>query len=176
MTRNVVPLEEMKFFFLQVFLSGISIEAVLDFQDSLKIANAKTYDQLEARIKDKVESLFNKKDEIKSQYNKQLIKKAINYIENNLNKELSLETIASYVHLSPFYFSRQFKSFTGLNLVKYINNLRIKKSMEQLEKSTLSINSISRQCGYKNPNYFCKVFKKNTGFTPMEWRANSGRN
>lgn len=83
--------------------------------------------------------------------------------------------IAEYAkmsNLSQGHFEALFKRATGNTPHKHIENTRIKKSCELLEKSFLSVSEISRSIGYNDPLYFSKVFKKHTGVSPTEYRKN----
>ena len=74
------------------------------------------------------------------------------------------------VNISPYYFSKVFKEECGLNFIEYLTNIRIDKAKELLEKSNLSIKEICVSCGYTDPNYFSRSFKKNVGVTPTEYK------
>lgn len=100
------------------------------------------------------------------------IEEAIVHIRYNLSEELTLETIAKEVHLSPKYFSRIFKENMGVSLNAYINKERVKKGKELLDYTKDSISHIALRVGFKNQNYFTTVFKKITGITPKQYRLN----
>ena len=100
------------------------------------------------------------------------INKAIRYIYNNYNKPLTLSGISDYCHMNPSYFSRFFKKSTGLNLIDYINTVRIKNAVFLLTNTTLSIAEIAQTCGYNDQGYFCKTFKKINGCTASEYKKN----
>ena len=100
------------------------------------------------------------------------ILKAVRYIYNNFNKNLTLKNIAGYVNMNPSYFSRIFKKYTGLNLTDYINYIRIKNANSMLINSNLPITEISANCGFDNQTYFCKVFKKINGCSAREFKKN----
>lgn len=99
-----------------------------------------------------------------------LFKKVTEYIDNNIQEELNLESVANNFNLSPYYFSRSFKESMGCNLIDYINIVRIKKAKDLLKKSEMSIKEIGYTVGYSDPNYFSKVFKKYEGYSPKEYK------
>lgn len=72
--------------------------------------------------------------------------------------------------LSPYYFSKLFKDEAGCNFVEYVTNLRIRKAKELLVGNDKSMKEICGAVGYSDPNYFSRIFKKNTGMTPTEFR------
>ena len=99
-----------------------------------------------------------------------IIKTARKYIEEHFNKDISLDDVSRVVNISPYYFSKVFKEESGLNFIEYLTNIRIDKAKELLEKSSLSIKEICISCGYTDPNYFSRSFKKNVGVTPTEYK------
>lgn len=92
------------------------------------------------------------------------------YIRNNLEKDLSLEHLASLVHLSPSYLSREFKRLSGENISAYITAERMAKARELLVEGSLKNYEIARLVGYEDPVYFSRAFKKTTGLRPSEFR------
>lgn len=98
------------------------------------------------------------------------MKKILNYISENLQEEISLDTIAAFVNMNSSYFSRYFKSKTGGNFIDFLTGMRIDKAKELLAETDLSIEEISMMVGHVNKAYFTKVFKKVTGYNPGEFR------
>ena len=74
------------------------------------------------------------------------------------------------VNISPYYFSKVFKEESGLNFIEYLTNIRIDKAKELLDSTSLSIKEICVSCGYTDPNYFSRSFKKKVGVTPTEYK------
>lgn len=113
----------------------------------------------------------NEIDENKTEYHqKQIILKAKEYIEDNFNKDLSLEDIAEHVFLSPVYFSRLFKKETNENFIDYLKKVRIIKAKRLLKNTDNRIYEISQQVGYKSSKYFSRLFREYTGSTPSNYR------
>ncbi|MNJ47324.1 HTH-type transcriptional regulator YesS [compost metagenome] len=81
-----------------------------------------------------------------------------------------MEQSAEYVNLSPYYFSKLFKMHTGENFIDYVTRLRIDEAKKLIVERRLSLKEICFEVGYKDPNYFSRVFKKMTGITPSEYR------
>ena len=100
----------------------------------------------------------------------EVIVKAKEYIANNYNKRYFLDSVATYVDKSPYYFSKLFKDETGENFIDYLTNIRIEKAKEMLSNKELSIKEICINVGYSDPNYFSRTFKKCIGITPSEYR------
>ncbi|MCI6431205.1 MAG: response regulator [Oliverpabstia sp.] len=97
---------------------------------------------------------------------------AIEYIRNNYSKPVSLEEIAEYAGISRVYLSQIFKKETGKNIRDYIVEYRLSKAKELLLTSNLKIYTISELCGFGSPQYFSKIFKKVTGFSPYQFKDN----
>ena len=95
---------------------------------------------------------------------------AINYMKMNYQRELSLNEVASSVNLSPYYFSRIFKKYTGDNFSKFLLNIRIDKAKELLSDKSNSIKKVAYQVGFNDPNYFSKVFHSATGTKASEYK------
>jgi len=88
--------------------------------------------------------------------------------------ELSLNDVAAQVNLSPCHFSAVFSQETGRTFKEYLTEIRIKKAKELLRTTTLKTFEICYQVGYNDPHYFSHVFRRNTGLTPTEFRADVG--
>ena len=102
-----------------------------------------------------------------------VLKKALSYIETNFPKKLSREEIAEYLRISPEYLSRLFRDECGIQLKDFINKCKIEKSLEYIKMSpSVSIGDIAESVGISDPNYFCRLFKKQTGTTPTKFKKN----
>ena len=97
------------------------------------------------------------------------------YIRNNSEKTLTLEKISSLFFLNPSYCSFLFKEKTGVNFIDYVNQVRIDKAKAMLESSEEKVYKIAKALGYDNSKYFFRVFKKQTGLTPEEYRTNAAK-
>lgn len=100
-----------------------------------------------------------------------MLDKAITYIVERYQDDVSLEDVAEHVHLNPYYFSKVFKQQTGETFIDYVTRLRLEKAKVLMENLELSLKEVCYQVGYNDPNYFSRVFKKVTGMTPTEYRA-----
>ncbi len=87
------------------------------------------------------------------------------------NFSLSLSTIAAEIHVNPSYLSRIFKIEIGMGVVDFINQYRIKRSIDLLSQDNMTCREIALSCGFENYNYFFKVFKRYTGTTPKEFNV-----
>ncbi|RXZ76730.1 response regulator [Paenibacillaceae bacterium] len=99
-----------------------------------------------------------------------LIQLALSYIQENYRTELSLQKVADHVHMSKNYFSEQFKRRTGLNYIDFVIRLRIHYARQLLVSTSLKIHDIGMQSGFNSPKHFLKLFKREVGCTPAEYR------
>ncbi|MCP1109508.1 response regulator transcription factor [Ohessyouella blattaphilus] len=94
------------------------------------------------------------------------------YIAHNYSGDLSLDTLAGSVYLSPSYLSRLFKRETGENLSSYVQNLRVEEAKILLRTTTLKTYEVAERVGIPDPVYFSRIFKKITGTKPKDYRQN----
>jgi len=101
-----------------------------------------------------------------------IIAVAKEYIENNCHSpSLSLTDVASHVNISPAYFSQLFHQETGENFIDFLTNARMRKARSLLNNTAMRSSEVALACGYNDPNYFSKVFKKLFGVSPREYRT-----
>lgn len=92
------------------------------------------------------------------------------YIEAHFTEDLSLEQLAQFVNLSPFYLSKCFKEEFGISYVDHMTQCRIDRAKEYIRQGGLSFKEIAYAVGYHDPNYFSRVFKKVCGLSPSQYR------
>ncbi len=97
---------------------------------------------------------------------------AIEYIRENYHKPITLEEVADYVGISRVYLSQTFKKETNKNIWDYLAQYRLSKAKELLLTSNLKIYAIAELCGFGSPQYFNKIFKRLTGFSPYQFKDN----
>lgn len=97
------------------------------------------------------------------------------YVQTHYSESIPLERIAADVGYSPSYLSRTFKEKTGMNLMSFINKVRIDAAMSDLRTTDYSVSDVARRCGFENVGYFTRVFKKLTGVTPGYFRNHAGQ-
>ncbi|MCX7711007.1 MAG: response regulator [Clostridia bacterium] len=91
-------------------------------------------------------------------------------IQQNYEKDISLELISGYVHLSQAYFSDQFKKETGMSFTQYKALIKVENAKRLLKETNSSITQISSSVGFADSKYFSRMFKKITGMSPNEYR------
>jgi two-component system response regulator YesN len=102
------------------------------------------------------------------------ISKAIQFIKLNYDQNISLQQVADHVNLSFGYLSNLFKKETQITFVEYLNNYRIERAKELLEKTQMKTYDVAVKVGFSPEyTYFSKVFKKVTGLNPNEYRRHT---
>ncbi|PKM52031.1 MAG: hypothetical protein CVV02_03310 [Firmicutes bacterium HGW-Firmicutes-7] len=119
--------------------------------------------------------LFDLVDEVfkqKSIQNYSQLIKVFEYLEDNMKKEVNLQSAATYSEVSLSYLSRLFKKEFGINFTNYISVKKVTKSKKLLKENAMSIADVAFELGYNESSYFCKVFKGIEGITPTQYREN----
>lgn len=98
------------------------------------------------------------------------IRAAVEYMETNYKKDLSLPEIAAFTGLSDNYLSNLFKKETGEGITSYLNRIRIRHAEELLRDPGIRVYEVAEAVGYKNASYFTTIFKKVTGQSVSEYR------
>lgn len=104
-----------------------------------------------------------------SPYNRTL-KKSMEYLSKNIySQALTVEELARQGNVSQVYFRKIFKDAYGVSPKQYIIDLRIRQAKQLLEENSITVTAISEQCGFSSVYHFCRLFKVETGLTPMEY-------
>nr|WP_080985210.1 AraC family transcriptional regulator [Yersinia pseudotuberculosis] len=92
------------------------------------------------------------------------------FIDNNFKSELTRESVANKFYISPNYLSHLFNKSGSIGFNEYLNHVRLEQAKELLKTYDAKIKEIAHSCGFADSNYFCRVFRKNTGRSPSEYR------
>ncbi len=134
------------------------------------IMSAKQNSELKNWFVEKFKATCKKMATKQENHENSMIVKAKEYIQSNFQKDLSLDEVSRQLDLSSYYFSKLFKEETGSNFLEYVTGLRMEKAKELLLSENYSMKEICSAVGYSDPNYFSRIFKKNIGVTPTEYR------
>lgn len=100
-----------------------------------------------------------------------VISRAVEYVKQNFcDPNITLISVAEYVHMSPAHFSTVFSQSVGKSFISYLTGLRIEKAKKLLVSGDMKLSDIAMEIGYNEPNYFSHVFRKAEGVTPKEYR------
>ncbi len=108
-----------------------------------------------------------------AQYSKHLppnILRAVNFLEDRLKEDVSLEAVAAEAGLSRHHFCRLFKKYTGASPMQFLTRLRIEKAKDLFMRTTMNVSMVALEAGFNDLSGFIKNFKRTTGFTPNAFR------
>jgi AraC family transcriptional regulator len=103
------------------------------------------------------------------------LKRAIDYIEAQLDKSVSLADVASSAGLTRMHFAAQFRAATGLRPHEYLLRRRIERAQEMLVGTRMSLVDVALSVGFQTQAHFTSVFKRYAGQPPRAWRESRGR-
>ena len=100
----------------------------------------------------------------------EIIKHALTYIHSNIEKKITLEKVATHVHVSSNYLCYLFKESTGSKFCEYINICRTNVAKDFLDNSSYPLEMVSFKSGFNSQSHFCTTFKKYVDVSPNEFR------
>ena len=103
-----------------------------------------------------------------TEYNEMI--KIVNYINQNYDKRIAVESLCSICHFSPAHFRRLFLKHFGMSPLKYINKLRIEKAKELLAVEQCSVTECCERVGFTDISHFSTTFKKYVGISPYHYK------
>lgn len=110
------------------------------------------------------------KDNLNLQKNMREMTRVLDYINENLTADLTLDSLADVACMSPTYFSANFKRLNGLSPFEYISSKRIQLAISYLKSTSKNVTEIATLCGFNTTANFNKTFKKITGCSPSNYR------
>lgn len=176
-----VPHDETRILALQCMIHAAG--AIRDIHPQLKpgelitagqieaLFSASTLDELVETMQGYLFHLLSVTRELRKSGNNAIVEKTKAYIHEHYNRNLTLETIAKEVFVSPVYLSFLFKHVESVNLTDYIAHVRIEQAKRLLQTTTRKTYEIARMVGYQDEKYFSRLFKKKVGLTPTEYRS-----
>jgi two-component system response regulator YesN len=99
-----------------------------------------------------------------------LAARAAAHVEGHFPEHISLTQIADELHVSPFYLSHVFREEMEVTFSEFLAQVRVREAQRLLSTTSLPVGEVAARVGYREPNYFGRVFKKATGMTPLAWR------
>ncbi|MCK1993586.1 AraC family transcriptional regulator [Peribacillus muralis] len=134
-------------------ISALRIKIML-LEIILALFERKLFGELQTNVKEKQEN----------------IKKVMTYIQDNYEKKILLEDLASLLNMNKNYFSKYFHQAIGKTPITYINEYRCEKAAELLKNSDLKVLDISLMVGFDNFSYFIRRFKEHKRYSPIQYR------
>ena len=118
-----------------------------------------------------IDAVNEKRKNIKSQKTVDEVKK---YITDNFEEPITVKDLAAELHYNPNYLNNLFKQITGSTILEYLTQYRINVAKDLLKNTDMRQADIAYRVGYKNEQYFKKLFQSSTGLAPKEYRVVSG--
>lgn len=104
-------------------------------------------------------------------YDEDFLKEAVRFVEEHIDRtELTIDEFANALKVSRTVFYRKLKTIVGLSPVDFIREIRVKRSVQLIESGQYTFSQVAYMCGFNDPKYFTKCFKKRMGVTPSEYR------
>lgn len=136
------------------------------------IQNMNSVSEIRSYITYMLNQAIELRDSISKKRYADIIKAAEKMIsEHYMSEEISLNSVADSVGMSPSYFSSVFSKESGKTFVEFLTETRMEKAKELLMCSALKTSEIGYEVGYKDPHYFSYIFKKTQGCSPKDYRA-----
>jgi AraC family transcriptional regulator len=99
------------------------------------------------------------------------LQKVANFATEHLSEEISVDTLAHIVELSPSHFAHAFKQTTGMSPLQFVTRERITRAQQLIHETSRSLIEIALDVGYTSPSHFAQVFRRIVGVTPTEFRS-----
>ena len=148
------------------------IEGEMQAQSEELKNSMKTLEEIKNYIRMLLKKIIGVRDTISGRRYSDIIEIAKDQIRKTyMSDEISLNTIAAEVGMSPSYFSSIFSKEMGKTFVEYLTEIRMDRAKELLMCSSMKTSEIGYEVGYKDPHYFSYIFKKTQNCTPKEFRA-----
>ena len=126
--------------------------------------------EMEEYINTLADSIFMRPNLLNSQHCNKTIRDAEVYMMLHYPLPITVTSIANELHVNPQHLMRMFKQETGKTINEYLTDCRISAAINLLESGNYLISEISNNVGYSDPKYFCKVFKRITGYSPSDYQ------
>lgn len=166
--------------FIKKLFEGLAISCALYFENNNEVLqhfcqcyeNEVTIENYKKIAKDFIDEIRKSPIKNSSKCYRCEVGKIIDYTKNKLNGKISLNELANFVNLTESYISKLFKNETGINLMSYINMLKMEKAMDYLLDSNVMVKEVANKLGYDEQSYFNRIFNKYFGYSPSEVRMN----
>ena len=107
---------------------------------------------------------------VQKEYDEPLIQRAIEWLSNNITKPVSIDDLATAMHVSYRTLNRRFIDITGMTPLTYLQALKIERAKELLESTPGDFEGITAKVGYEDVSSFRRLFKRSTGLSPAQYR------
>lgn len=147
-----------------LYIDGISGQFIIE------IEKAETMEQVQALIPKMIRHYCLLVQHHSMERYSSAVRSCLNYIDFHYMEPLNLEGLAARFAINKNYLSSRFHKEVGVTVTDYINGIRVRRAEDLLGKTALSMQNVAEQCGFSDANYFTRIFKKNMGQSPNEYR------
>lgn len=180
--NNIQSLLFRQYVAMDIYLTAVSVLEELGYASEELVTRCGDFKEMESvlatveqtkeYLKTILETTISLREAVSKQKYSKLLKDAKSYIEQNFgNEEISLNTVAASVNLSPNHFSTIFSQETGKTFIEFLTDARMDRAKELLRSTSMKTAEIAYAVGYKDSHYFSYLFKKTQGRTPREFRS-----
>lgn len=175
-----LPIIKGRIFELVVVMSRASVEAGVDSEKSIslnaslmqELNNSYSISEINRVVSFILERYLEEIQNHSKSKNRMTIEGIKGYIRKNYQNNRTLEEIADSVYLSAFYVSRIFKESQNMTVMDYVTKVKLDEAKKMLSNPRYKIEEIALNLGYNDGSYFSKVFRRNEGMTPTQFRHN----
>ncbi|NOU91704.1 response regulator [Paenibacillus sp. LMG 31456] len=153
----------------------LQMDQLLTTEDIQAIMTVTSLDELGLLLRFFLEKLIHTTIELRKTGKNIVVEHAKQYIEGHFHENITLDSIAKTVYVSPVYLSFLFKQVEAINLTEYLTEVRLEAAKKLLTSSSLRTYEIANQVGYQDEKYFSRIFKKKLGLSPTEYRNQGGQ-
>lgn len=155
----------------ELVLGKVESKKLLEKDPILCITRLKNIDDMRKYVIDTLETADSALNRMGNDNISPLIRSVLKYVNKNYNdSNISLNMIAANYNASPSYMSTKFKEQVGINFIKYLNELRVKKAKKLLKDTSFKVYDVSGKVGYDDVRYFSRIFRTYTGYTPTGYQ------
>ncbi|WP_058308162.1 response regulator [Gracilibacillus massiliensis] len=129
-----------------------------------------SYDQLFVEAEGLLTSIQSHYAQMSEEMDFSIAKKVKQLIDHHYMEDITLDWLADKVEVTSHYVSKLYKDHFDISYIDYLTKCRIRKAKEYIQQNQMSLKEISLTVGYKDPNYFSRVFKKNCGISPSQYK------
>ncbi|WP_434311640.1 response regulator transcription factor [Hominifimenecus sp. rT4P-3] len=135
-----------------------------------QIAFYHSYGKMTCEVRKLLQEIFDIREKKRKEMENRPVKLAKAYVNEHYHEAVTMEDVAAWTGLNSAYFSSLFKKSEGVNFTEYLTQVRLAKAKAYLVETSLNLAEIAAKVGYTDAKYFSKVFIKNVGIRPAEYR------
>ncbi|MFV2050330.1 response regulator transcription factor [Metabacillus sp. YM-086] len=175
LTREIAEREILKLVYLAMEVAKETGGDIYEMKQNnylphVEIVEKKTKEDMLTWLRLQMEMIMNWTLNVRDTTKHASVEKAIFYMKQNLNRDLTLQEVAEHVGMNATYFSVLFKEEMDVSYIKYLTKLRIERAKVLLKEGN-KVSVVSEKVGYHSYRHFSDIFKKYTGFKPSDYKG-----